>query len=294
MSRFDLTATQKEVYTQQVHEAYAASAMTFKNLVAHKQEGAKGARILFEVMESLVGGKVGAPGTNSQNSAGGEIKQVWVYPEEYIAEYFYRQLEFDQSGEYLKPKYAKRCVDAVRVLEDISISTLWNNDENFVDRYDKSTRIVDAEGNLTYEKLIEAKKMVDKYATNSGAKIYLITDYVGNGELMLLEEYKNADYVSRRNLEHGSLDGMNFLGFEHKVVPNLGDNLYDGYKHVKPGEIIIMLQDSLCFGTNSGLEAITARIPDRQSSYITQAIANFDAKVLDSNGLTKLKFTPTA
>jgi hypothetical protein len=296
MSRFDLTSTQKEVYTQQVHDAYAASAMTFKNMVSFKQEGAKGARILFEIMESLVGGKVGAAGTNSQNSAGGDIEQVWVYPEEYIAEFFYRQLEFDQSGEYLKPKYAQRVIDAVRVLEDISISTLWNDDANFVDRYDGVTeRIVksggDGSAGLSFELLMEAKSMVDKYATNSGAKIYLITDYHGSNELMKIEQYTNNDYLNRRTLEGGSVNGMNHLGFEHVVVPNLGDNLYGGYKHIKAGEIVFMLQDALCFGTNSGLESVVARIPDRQSSYITQAIANFDAKVLDSNGIAKIQFT---
>ncbi|MGL5579510.1 MAG: phage capsid protein [Cetobacterium sp.] len=291
--RFDLTVTQKEFYSQQVQDNYEATPFFFKNYVSYKQEGVKGARIQFEIMAALVGGKVGAAGTSSQNSSGGEIEVVWVYPEEYIAEYFYRQLEFDQSGEYLKPKYAQRVVDAVKILEDISISALFNDDDNFKDKDDSTkSRIIDGSAApLTFEKFIEAKTLHNKYSVNAmGEKIYAITDYVGDNTLMKLEQFSSNDYMGNQAHARGTMHGLNHLGMEFVIVPNLSAKLYGGYKHVKPGEIIIMTGDALCHGSNSGIESVVTRAHQRQGAWHTYCLANFDSKVLNSNGLTKLKF----
>lgn len=301
--RFDLTAVQKEFYSQQVQENYEARGFFFKSMVDYKQEGAKGARIMFEVMEALVGGKVGASGTFSQNSAGGDIEAVWVYPEEYICEYFYRQLEFDQSGEYLKPKYAQRVVDALMVLSDIAVSALLNDDNNFVDRADATPRIVgDGTGILTFELLLAGKALCAKYGVNTsnygaegenyggGQKVYAITDYIGDQALMTLEQFTNIDYISTYTLQNGTMNGLKHLGMEFRVVPNLSDKLYGGYKHIKPGEVVFMISDALAFGSNSELRSETVIAHQRQGAYHTYALANFDCKVLNSNGLTKVKY----
>lgn len=289
----DLTVTQKEFYSQQVQNNYEAGKFFFKNYVTHKQEGAKGARILFEVMEALVGGKVGAPGTFSQNSSGGEIEQVWVYPEEYIAEYFYRQIEFDQSGEYLKPKYAERVVEAVMILSDIAISALFNDDTNFQERGNSAkTRIIgDGTKSLTFEEFLLAKTLHNKYSVNAmGTKIYCITDYVGDNALLKLTEFSSNDFMGNSAQARGTMHGVNHLGVEFVIVPNLSDRLYGGYKHVKPGEIIFMSDDSICYGSNSGIESVITRAHQRQGAWHTYCLANFDAKVLNKNGLTKLKY----
>jgi hypothetical protein len=293
MSRFDLTVTQKEYYSQQVQNNYEASKFFFKNYITHKQEGAKGARILFEVMEALVGGKVGPTGTASQNSSGGGIEQVWVYPEEYIAEYFYRQLEFDQSGEYLKPKYAERVVEAVMILSDICISALLNDDANFVDRNDKSkARVVgNVTTDLTFENFLIGKTLHAKYSINAqGTKTYCITDYIGDHALLKLTEFSSNDFMGNGAQARGTMHGVNHLGVGFVIVPNLSDKLYGGYKHVKPGEIIFMSDDSICYGSNSGIESIVTRAHQRQGAWHTYCLANFDARILNSSGLTKLKY----
>ncbi len=299
-SKIDLTPVLKEYYTQEVHLNYEAMGFNLKDIVEYKQEGIKGHVIYFEILESMTARKVGTAGTFSKNSKGGAISRVGLMTEEYIAEFFYRELDFDKDGLYLHPKYAERVIEAIGVQSDITISTLFHDDNNFVDRNTGSIRIVGDESTpLSFDTFLKGKALINRYAVNTKGRtpIWCLVDYVAEYELSKFEELRHSDFVYKAFhdalTKEGTVDGMRFWGMNFKLVENLGDHIYGGYKHIKAGEIIFAMQDALGFGTNSQPKAWTEFIPDREGSFQTACIGNFGAIVINSNGLAKVKYLPS-
>lgn len=275
-----LSQIEIEQFLSQAHAEFQSSGFLLKDYV-RQQAGVKGAVLHFPVFgEGIANQKSPQDDVVPLNISNRDVTltlQDWYAPE-YVDRSFQQKIAVNAVDEYVKLCSYALARRADQMIIDVAEALTYSASPTST----QGTAIAAGGTGFTFSKFLQTKKALRARSANLGKKV-LVIDAEAEEDLLNEEKLTSAFYVNQKAIAGDGLNGMNILGMDIVVIPDMSEAGLTAGKAYAWNEMALGYGYEDSIGGDISWENVKA-------SYLVNMWLSANAVVIDPKGVVEISY----
>lgn len=273
----NLTQIEKEEFLSEAHVEFVSQGFRVENSV-RKQTGTSGSIVHFPVFGNGIANQKAPQDDVVPLNVSNRDVQV-VMEDWYAAEYADRSFK-NKIAVNATQEYAQICAEALGRRADQQVIDAAAS-LGFTGGLD-GTNIAAGGTAFTYTKLLEAHAALRANGAARGM-MYCLVNSGGEADLLAQNELTNSDFVNKKALEGNGMDGMQILGINFIVLPDMDEG------GIPAGTAYMWNQRAMGYAQTERLGGDISW-ENVKSSYLINMWMEAAAAVIDGRGVVRIQY----